>query len=47
MIKVMNNTNDVNEKKEICNIVNFIYKDIYRILGYKDYRKKIWILKIR
>jgi hypothetical protein len=47
MIKVMNNTDDVNEKKEICNIVDSIYKNIYRILGYKDYRKKIWILKIR
>lgn len=47
MIKVMNNTNDVSEKKEICNIVDSIYKNIYRILGYEDYRKKIWILKIR
>ena len=47
MIKFINNTNNVNEKKEICNIVDSIYKDIYKILGYKDYRKKIWILKIR
>lgn len=47
MIKFINSTNNVNEKKEICNIVDSIYKDIYKILGYKDYRKKIWILKIR
>jgi len=47
MIKLLNNTNDTTEKKEICNFVQAIYKDIYKILGYKDYRNKIWILKIR
>jgi len=47
MIKYDNITNDVNEKKEICNLVDNIYKDIYEILGYKEYRSKKWILKIR
>jgi hypothetical protein len=47
MIKVMNNTNDVNEKKEICNFIHKIYKKIFNILGYKDYENKIWILEIR
>ena len=40
-------TDDINEKKEICNLVENIYKDIYDILGYKEYRGKKWILKIR
>ena len=47
MIKLINNTNDVNEKKEICNFVEAIYDIIYNILGYKNYRKSKWILKIR
>jgi hypothetical protein len=47
MIVYIDNTHNVNEKKEICNLVYAIYKEIYKILGYKEYRDKIWILKIR
>ena len=46
MIKLMNNTNNVNEKKEICNFIQAIYKKIFRILGYKEYEESKWILKI-
>ena len=47
MINTDKITDDINEKKEICNLVENIYKDIYDILGYKEYRGKKWILKIR
>ena len=47
MINSIDLTNNVDEKKEICNFINVIYKKIYKILGYKEYEDRIWILKIR
>jgi len=47
MIKLMDNINDINEKKEICNFIKSIYKKIFRILGYKEYQESVWILKMR
>ena len=47
MIKSIDLTNSVDEKKEICNFIDIIYKEIYKILGYKAYKNRIWILKIR
>ena len=46
MIKLVDNINDTNEKKEICNFIQAIYKKIFRILGYKEYEESKWILKI-
>ena len=47
LIDYVDKTDDIIEKKEICNLVNSIYKEIYRFLGYKEYNDRIWILKIR
>ena len=36
---------DRNDKKYLCKIINYIYKDIYKILGYKEYNNNLWIIK--
>ena len=36
---------DRNDKKYLCKIINYIYKDIYKMLGYKEYNNNLWILK--
>lgn len=47
MIKLMETINNIDEKKEICNFIESVYDKIYDILGYKNYRRSKWILKIR
>jgi hypothetical protein len=36
-----------NDKKYLCKILNYIYKDIYKILGYKEYNNNLWILTFK
>jgi len=37
----------INEQKYIFNIIYKLYKHIYKLIGYKTYFKKTWVLKIR
>ena len=47
LIKNIYLINEVNEKKEIYYVICYIYNEIYKLLGYKEYNNRRWILKIR
>lgn len=38
---------DKKELAELCDFVSKIYIDIYKFLGYKDYKENLWILNIK
>ena len=35
------------EKRSICELVNFVIKKIYLVCGYKDYDSDLWVLLLK